>query len=114
MRLAEHVEGTVHYQQLLETMTPDEFDEWIAKDRIEPIGHATRCLGVIARALVVQLGAEDEAAKAVYTPWMDFEERERETTGGNAAGKALLTSVFGKPKRHGHSGRSGSKPDSTD
>lgn len=40
MRLAEHVAKTVHVDAMLDGMTNRQFDEWCAKDIIEPIGHS--------------------------------------------------------------------------
>ena len=51
MRLAEHVAGTVDVDGMLESMTPEQFDEWCAKDAVEPIGYASHTLGMIVHLL---------------------------------------------------------------
>lgn len=61
MRLAEHVEGTVDVDGMLSQMTPKQFCEWIAKDRIEPIGHSgtQEVLALFATMIAAFLGAPD-------------------------------------------------------
>lgn len=61
MRLAEHVAGTVDVDTMLENMTPKQFAEWCAKDRVEPIGTdgTNEILSQIAALIARAFGAED-------------------------------------------------------
>ena len=71
MRLAEHVAHTVHVDQLLDSMTPQEFDEWCAKDRVEPIGNerTRHILSMIGALLGVFAGKKDSAPED-FMPWV--------------------------------------------
>lgn len=81
MRLAEYVEGTVDVDGMLSRMTQSQFNEWVAKDRIEPIGQeATRQALAILGVTVAQLGGcKKEPELRWFMPWLK-RARERVTT----------------------------------
>ena len=61
MRLAEHVAHTTDVDGMLASMTSQQFDEWCAKDLIEPIGHAGThdILAMIGAMLAAYIGSKD-------------------------------------------------------
>lgn len=72
MRLAEHVAHTVHVDEMLDDMTVDEFDEWCAKDLIEPIGFHVQVLGMLTYLVQNFMGGDSEAARNAFTPWVKY------------------------------------------
>lgn len=52
---------TVHVDEMLDGMTPDQFEEWRAKDLVEPIGHAGthEILSMIGALIASYLGSKD-------------------------------------------------------
>lgn len=94
MRLAEHVEHTTDVDGMLQGMTVDQFNEWCIKDKIEPIGHGQRMLGLIAYMLACYLSSGHAVKPGLLMPWLDTSSRPEID---NAAAKALLNSVLGAP-----------------
>jgi hypothetical protein len=91
MRLAEHVAGTVEVDAMLDRMTPEQFDEWAAKDLIEPIGYQSQMLGFIAYLLHVWIASgESELSATDFMPWMDSK-----SSFNNAAAKQILKATLG-------------------
>ena len=77
---------------MLDSMSPQQFDEWIAKDLIEPIGHVNQMAGFIAYAIAAYMGGKDAEAKPVdFMPWLRFANRD---TTDNAAAKAFLSTAL--------------------
>jgi len=74
MRLAEYVEHTVDVDGMLERMTSQQFNEWCAKDAVEPIGEEkTRIiLGMIGMILAKFAGAN--LTKEDFTPWVKIDD----------------------------------------
>lgn len=73
LRLAEHVEHTTDVDGMLDNMTPDQFTEWCVKDSIEPIGHSTQMLSLIAFMLASYMGNDDGEVKPEhYMPWVKY------------------------------------------
>ena len=74
MRLAEYVAHTVDVDTMLDHMTTDQFNEWCAKDAIEPIGEEkTRViLGMIGMILAKFAGAN--LTEEDFTPWVKLDE----------------------------------------
>lgn len=62
LRLAEHVAKTVDVDCMLESMTPGQFEEWRAKDLLEPIGHSGthEILSMIGALIANYLGSKDQ------------------------------------------------------
>ena len=81
---------------MLDGMTPEQFEEWCAKDEVEPIGHATRMLGLIAYLITAHMsGDESEIDPLEFMPW----EKNRPTKGhDNEAARRLVGMLGG---RHG-------------
>lgn len=63
--------GTVDVDGLLDSMSPEQLDEWAAYDLVEPIVHSERVLAYIAKTLTAFVGGslDDE----VVMPWMEPE-----------------------------------------
>jgi hypothetical protein len=97
MRLAEHVAGTVDVDGMLESMTPEQFDEWCAKDAVEPIGYASQTLGMIVHLLYSYMSQDSSTDPAMFMPWTKYQ---CETANGNRQAKQLLKQVAGE-LRHG-------------
>ena len=95
LRLAEHVEHTTDVSGMLQTMSCDQFDEWCAKDRIEPIGHGQRMLGLIAYMIGCYLGKSDELKPELFIPWIN---KDADGVDMNAA-KTFVSGILGKPQR---------------
>lgn len=72
MRLAEYVEGTLDVDGMMSRMSIDQFNEWCAKDRIEPIGQeATRQTLAMLGVTVAQLGGcKQEPELRWFMPWL--------------------------------------------
>ena len=95
MRLAEHVAGTVHVDEMLESLTPDQFNEWCAKDIVEPIGYQSQALGMIVYMIHSYL-SEDAQDAEVFMPWL---QHAPEAKHQNALAEKLLEQVAGGLKR---------------
>jgi len=69
------VEHTVDVDGMLDRMSPELFDEWCAKDEVEPIGYSSRMLGLIAFQLAAYMAGEK--AKDVdgedFMPWTKYQ-----------------------------------------
>ena len=87
LRLAEHVAGTVNVDAMLETMSPDEFNEWCIKDAIEPIGYHNQMLGLIAWFLHSYLAGDESVPSEHFMPWLRYADKPKHSA--KAAGDAL-------------------------
>lgn len=61
--------GTVHVDEMLDTMSPEEFRGWMIKDRVEPIGYANQMLGLIAWYIHAYLAQDSELTAGEFMPW---------------------------------------------
>ena len=69
MRLAEHVAHTVDVDTMLMGMTPRQFDEWCAKDAIEPIGTRSVC-DILSKLGQILSAANGHALSDIdFRPW---------------------------------------------
>lgn len=95
MRLAEHVEHTTDVDGMLDRMTPQQFDEWVVKDRIEPIGYATEMLSLIAYMMACYMKAEDsEPVKHEdFAPWIKYRPKQDQQETQQA--RTMMRSIFG-------------------
>lgn len=57
LRLAEHVAKTTDINGMLDSMSPQQFDEWCAKDLIEPIGGSRTIELLLAKVCQMVAGA---------------------------------------------------------
>ena len=76
MRLAEHVAKTTDVDGMLDSMTPQQWIEWQAKDRIEPIGNNGACL-ILARIgelLAAFMGSE--MRQRDFMPWLPKQKKQ--------------------------------------
>lgn len=72
MRLAEHVAHTVNVDAMLDAMSHQQFDEWCAKDRIEPIGsEATRHILALIGVTVATAAGAKHASVEMFMPWLE-------------------------------------------
>lgn len=105
LRLAEHVAGTVHVDEMLDGMTPEEFDEWMVKDQIEPIGYQNQMLGLIAW-FVHSYVSGDTAGKAdVFMPWLKYQPEENDQQAAKQALEMIAGRMGGRGKSRGFSGQ---------
>lgn len=76
---------------MLDGMSHEEFNEWCAKDLIEPIGNrgTNEILVRLAVMIAVYLG-HDDAKKSAFAPWM-WTEKEEEPVSDEVAIAALQT-----------------------
>jgi hypothetical protein len=76
LRLAE--QRGMNADQMLESMTHQEFDEWCAKDMIEPIGNrgTNEILARLCVLIASYLG-QKEAKKEAFAPWMRDPKKEK-------------------------------------
>jgi hypothetical protein len=68
---------------LLDSMTSQEFEQWQVYDRVQPLNHGDRMLGLIAFMLACYFGVDtdrDELRK-ICMPWDD----DQEISGSDAA-----------------------------
>jgi hypothetical protein len=103
LRLAEHVEHTTDVDGMLDNMTPGQFAEWCAKDLVEPIGHDTQMLSLIAFMLANYMGVEDMKPEH-YMPWVKYVPINKVD---NSQARNVIAAILGQPK-HGKSGNVGS------
>lgn len=61
--------GTVDVDGLLDSMTPEQFNEWAAYDVVEPIVHSERLQAYLVQMLSKWMGHEVDAE--VVTPWLE-------------------------------------------
>ena len=61
---------------MLDSMTAEQWREWIARDSIEPINHEARMLGYIAHGLSVFFKSEasSDQLRQAFTPWIEKDE----------------------------------------
>ena len=92
-RLAEFVEGTTDVDGMLDRMTPEQFQEWCAKDEVEPIGYSSRMLGMIGFMLATYMAGESSDVNANdFMPWEKFAP---EAKPQNQQAAAIIRSVIG-------------------
>jgi hypothetical protein len=71
MRLAEHVAHTVDVDGMLDSMSPEQFDEWCAKDIIEPIGNAaTHHVLALIGVTIAQVNGVKDVKLEYFMPWL--------------------------------------------
>lgn len=74
MRLARHVVGTLDVDGMLDQITPEQFEEWVAYDELEPISHQTEMLALIAWRLEGWLWAQAKDGPSPkleqFMPWL--------------------------------------------
>lgn len=63
---------TTDVDGMLDSMTPQQFDEWMLKDHIEPIGYATHMLALIAYRLTEFLTKGDKTDVEDFMPWLKY------------------------------------------
>jgi len=94
MRLAEHVHHTTDVDGMLDSMSPAQFDEWAAKDLVEPVGYQSQMMGYVAYLLHAWIaGADSTLEPHDFMPWVSKAE---EPKTNNAAAKQLLGSMLGR------------------
>ena len=92
MRLAEHVAHTTDVDGMLESMTPEQFDEWCAKDAVEPIGYQSQALGMILHLIHTYMTTDSSTDATAFMPWLAYHD---EPDNQNAAARQLLKHVAG-------------------
>ena len=73
-------------------MTPGEFDEWCAKDEVEPIGHATHMLALIAWYVHSYLCKDSGASGEDFMPWLKHQNTPR---AARQQAKQILAQIAG-------------------
>ena len=76
--MAEHVAKTTDVDEMLSKMTHQQFDEWCAKDMIEPIGtsqETCRILTKIGRMIAAFMG--QEMKEKDFMPWLSKQSKRR-------------------------------------
>jgi len=92
MQLAK-VSGTVHVDELLDEMTPEEFAEWKLLDHVYPLDGAQRSLAHIEWMLYGYLHGKDATAEAPdFMPWLKYVPEEQPQ---NEAAIQLISSLLG-------------------
>jgi len=92
MRLAEHVAHTTDVDGMLESMSPEQFDEWCAKDAVEPIGYASQTLGMIVHLIYSYMTHDSSVDPSMFMPWT---KHQSEAANGNRQAKQLLNQIAG-------------------
>ncbi len=87
-RLAE-VMGWLDVDAMLDHMTPQQWQEWQAKDAIDPIGHrgTHEALGIFAAMVAGALGGRDVTPNSVM--WWRGEQQEAKPASHDVAAMAL-------------------------
>jgi len=91
MRLAEHVAHTVDVDGMLESMSPEQFDEWCAKDAVEPIGYASQTLGMIVYLIHSYMSGKPDDPES-FMPWIKYAPK---PVHDNAKARQLLKQIAG-------------------
>jgi len=55
---------------MLEEMTAEEFEGWLIKDRVEPIGQATHMVSLLAWMVHAYLAGPEASSMESFLPWM--------------------------------------------
>mgnify|MGYP003629786907 CR=1 FL=1 len=84
--------GTVDVDGVLDSMTPQQFDEWCVRDSIVPIGHTRKMLAYIAWLIASYVSREKIEPKSLM-PWLQFTNTDQPD---NAQARDLLKSVLGR------------------
>jgi hypothetical protein len=67
--------GTVQVDDVLNSLTHEQFDEWQATDEVVPLDHTEKMLGLIVCLLGTYLGC-GEGLEAIAMPWVDHDRDE--------------------------------------
>ena len=95
LRLAEHVAHTVDVDRMLDSMSPDQFDEWCLKDRVEPIGYeATRNILALIGVTVAQAAGGKNMKVQHFMPWIDTGPIQQSTEQMQAAMSVVPGAVY--------------------
>jgi hypothetical protein len=70
MRLAEYVAHTTDVDGMLDRMSTKQFDEWCAKDAVEPIGLESVRAILAQMAMIVANFAGVKMTAADFMPWV--------------------------------------------
>ncbi len=89
------MEGTTDVDGMLDRMTPAQFDEWCAKDEVEPIGYSSRMLGLIGYMLATYMAGDkaDDVKVDDYMPWEKYAPLPKPQ---NQQAAAIINSVLGR------------------
>ena len=67
-------------------MTHEQFDEWCAKDLVEPIGTSTHECSVLAKiGMIISAFAGFETEETYFMPWLPFKTKETQLTAKQSA-----------------------------
>lgn len=73
MRLAEAC-GRVDVDEMLSEITPTQWAEWVARDRIEPIGTFAACSILAKLGELIAACMQCEAKQGDFMPWLKVQE----------------------------------------
>ena len=73
MRLAEYVEHTVDVDGMLDRMSTKQFDEWCAKDAVEPIGLESVRAILAQMAMIISNFAGVKMEATDFMPWVEVD-----------------------------------------
>ena len=76
--------------QMLDSMSPQEFDEWCLRDQIEPIGFTSQSIGLLTY-LVASYMSGGKSEPEHYMPWTKHQPVES----GNAQAEQLFRQLAG-------------------
>jgi len=102
LRLAEHVAHTTDVDGMLDNMTPQQFMEWQAKDRVEPIGGRgaadilAMLAAVVANAVGVKSTSGDKLTPNDFAYWKDNPEPPAASADAVAFALQMIGASFGR------------------
>lgn len=61
--------GSLDVDAVLDSMTPEQFDEWQAYDQVEPLMHSERVLALLTILVNQFMGGDYESIADAVHPW---------------------------------------------
>lgn len=74
-RLGEHVANRADVLTMLDEMSEEEFGWWLARDRVVPVGHQTKCTALLTHAVLsfVSDNFDEDRSEQALMPWLKLE-----------------------------------------
>ncbi len=103
-RLGEHVAHRVDVLTMLEEMSEEEFRWWLARDRVVPVGHQTKCMALLTHVVLGFVSSEFDAKKSesALMPWLKYEAADVSAKVHNRQARQMVNMVFDKVRSNGN------------
>ena len=103
-RLGEHVANRVDVLTMLDEMSEEEFRWWLARDRVVPVGHQTKCTALLTHVVLGFVDSEFDADKseAALMPWLKFEKADVKPKAQNKQARQMAKMFFDRVRANGN------------